>query len=318
MAMVEMQTNAALAESRRKMQARRRLKNRIPLTLSMATMAFGLFWLIWILMSTITRGIDGMSLALFTEMTPPPNTEGGGLANALAGSGLLILWATVFGTPLGIMAGIYLAEYGRKSWLAEVIRFINDILLSAPSIVVGLFVYTIVVAQMEHFSGWAGVIALALLQVPIVIRTTENMLKLVPDSLREAAYALGTPKWKMISAITLKASVSGIMTGILLAIARIAGETAPLLLIGAPFQIKVWQALLAIPSGHVTTYSEIAQAIGTPKAVRAVGTAVGRNPISWLIPCHRALRKSGALGGYHWGLRVKRAMLAYEAARQEA
>ncbi|MGU0161386.1 phosphate ABC transporter permease PstA [Escherichia coli] len=229
MAMVEMQTNAALAESRRKMQARRRLKNRIALTLSMATMAFGLFWLIWILMSTITRGIDGMSLALFTEMTPPPNTEGGGLANALAGSGLLILWATVFGTPLGIMAGIYLAEYGRKSWLAEVIRFINDILLSAPSIVVGLFVYTIVVAQMEHFSGWAGVIALALLQVPIVIRTTENMLKLVPDSLREAAYALGTPKWKMISAITLKASVSGIMTGILLAIARIAGETAPLL-----------------------------------------------------------------------------------------
>ena len=131
MAMVEMQTTAALAESRRKMQARRRLNNRIALTLSMATMAFGLFWLIWILMSTITRGIDGMSLALFTEMTPPPNTEGGGLANALAGSGLLILWATVFGTPLGIMAGIYLAEYGRKSWLAEVIRFINDILLRA-------------------------------------------------------------------------------------------------------------------------------------------------------------------------------------------
>lgn len=154
---------------------------------------------------------------------------GRGLANAIAGSGLLILWATVIGTPLGIMAGIYLAEYGRKSWLAEVTRFINDILLSAPSIVVGLFVYTIVVAKMEHFSGWAGVIALALLQVPIVIRTTENMLKLVPDSLREAAYALGTPKWRMISAITLKASVSGILTGILLAIARIAGETAPLL-----------------------------------------------------------------------------------------
>ncbi|EHZ0525577.1 phosphate ABC transporter permease PstA [Salmonella enterica] len=229
MATLDMQNTAQLAESRRKMQARRRMKNRIALTLSMATMAFGLFWLIWILMSTITRGIDGMSLALFTEMTPPPNTAGGGLANALAGSGLLILWATVLGTPLGIMAGIYLAEYGRKSWLAEVIRFINDILLSAPSIVVGLFVYTIVVAQMQHFSGWAGVIALALLQVPIVIRTTENMLKLVPDSLREAAYALGTPKWKMISAITLKAYISGIMTGILLAIARIAGETAPLL-----------------------------------------------------------------------------------------
>lgn len=209
MATIELQTTAELAESRRKMQAKRRMKNRIALALSMATMAFGLFWLIWILMATITRGFDGMSLALFTEMTPPPNTAGGGLANALAGSGLLILWATVFGTPLGILAGIYLAEYGRKSVLAEIIRFINDILLSAPSIVVGLFVYTIVVAQMQHFSGWAGVIALALLQVPIVIRTTENMLKLVPDSLREAAYALGTPKWKMISAITLKASVSG-------------------------------------------------------------------------------------------------------------
>ncbi|MGL5951883.1 MAG: phosphate ABC transporter permease PstA [Providencia rustigianii] len=210
-------------------QAWRRQINRMALVISMLTMAFGLFWLVWILYSTVTKGIDGMSLNLFTEMTPPPNTEGGGLANAIMGSGLLILWATVIGTPLGILAGIYLAEYGRKSWLASVTRFINDILLSAPSIVVGLFVYTIVVAQMQHFSGWAGVIALALLQIPIVIRTTENMLKLVPDSLREAAYALGTPKWKMILSITLKASVSGIITGILLAIARIAGETAPLL-----------------------------------------------------------------------------------------
>jgi phosphate transport system permease protein len=223
------QSIALLIESRRKMQARRSLINKIALLLSIATMVFGLFWLVWILFSTVTRGIDGMSLALFTEMTPPPNTAGGGLANAIVGSGLLILWATVIGTPLGIMAGIYLAEYGRKSLLAEVIRFINDILLSAPSIVVGLFVYTVVVLKMGHFSGWAGVIALALLQVPIVIRTTENMMKLVPDSLREAAYALGTPKWKMISAITLKASVSGIVTGVLLAIARIAGETAPLL-----------------------------------------------------------------------------------------
>lgn len=215
--------------ARQKRQFWRRQKNRVALFLSMSTMAFGLFWLIWILFSTVTKGMDGMSLALFTEMTPPPNTEGGGLANAIVGSGLLILWVTVIGTPLGILAGIYLAEYGRKSWLAEVTRFINDILLSAPSIVVGLFVYTIVVMQMQHFSGWAGVIALALLQIPIVIRTTENMLRLVPDSLREAAYALGTPKWKMISAITLKASVSGIITGVLLAIARIAGETAPLL-----------------------------------------------------------------------------------------
>lgn len=216
-------------KERARRQAWRRQVNRIALFVSMLTMAFGLFWLIWILFSTVTKGFDGMSLNWFTEMTPPPNTEGGGLANAIVGSGLLILWATVVGTPLGILAGIYLAEYGRKSWLASVTRFINDILLSAPSIVVGLFVYTIVVAQMQHFSGWAGVIALALLQIPIVIRTTENMLKLVPDSLREAAYALGTPKWKMILSITLKASVSGIITGILLAIARIAGETAPLL-----------------------------------------------------------------------------------------
>ncbi|MGL4487080.1 MAG: phosphate ABC transporter permease PstA [Yersinia sp. (in: enterobacteria)] len=229
MATMDMQSDATLLETRCKKQAWRRQKNRIALVLSMATMAFGLFWLVWILFSTITKGIDGMSLALFTEMTPPPNAAGGGLANAIVGSGLLILWATVIGTPLGIMAGIYLAEYGRKSWMAEITRFINDILLSAPSIVVGLFVYTIVVARMGHFSGWAGVIALALLQVPIVIRTTENMLKLVPDSLREAAYALGTPKWRMISAITLKASISGILTGILLAVARIAGETAPLL-----------------------------------------------------------------------------------------
>jgi len=229
MTIMELQVRAELQASRRKMQAWRRFKNRIALTLSLLTMTFGLFWLVWILWATASRGFDGMSLSLFTENTPPPNTAGGGLANAIAGSGLLIFWSTVVGTPLGIMAGIYLAEYGRKSWLAEVIRFINDILLSAPSIVVGLFVYTLVVVQMQHFSGLAGVVALALLQIPIVIRTTENMLKLVPDSLREAAYALGTPKWKMISAITLKASVSGILTGVLLAVARIAGETAPLL-----------------------------------------------------------------------------------------
>ncbi|CAK9886872.1 MAG: Phosphate transport system permease protein PstA [Candidatus Erwinia impunctatus] len=222
-------SNPKLDATRSKMQTWRRIKNRIALTLSMLTMAFGLFWLVWILFTTIARGMDGMTLSLFIESTPPPSTAGGGLANAIVGSGLLIFWSTVVGTPLGILAGIYLAEYGRKSWLAEVIRFINDILLSAPSIVVGLFVYTVVVAQMQHFSGLAGVIALALLQIPIVIRTTENMMKLVPDSLREAAYALGTPKWKMIASITLKASVSGILTGVLLAIARIAGETAPLL-----------------------------------------------------------------------------------------
>jgi phosphate ABC transporter membrane protein 2, PhoT family (TC 3.A.1.7.1) len=174
MTAIEMHARAELEASRRKMQARRSAKNKVALTLSMLTMAFGLFWLVWILFTTVTKGIDGLSWSLFTESTPPPNTAGGGLANALAGSGLLILWSTVFGTPLGIMAGIYLAEYGRKHWLAEVIRFINDILLSAPSIVVGLFVYTIVVAQMQHFSGWAGVVALALLQIPIVIRTSKT------------------------------------------------------------------------------------------------------------------------------------------------
>ncbi|AHF75134.1 Phosphate transporter permease subunit [Sodalis praecaptivus] len=214
---------------RKRRQSWRRMKNRIALCLSLLTMAFGLFWLCWILIATVGRGFEGMSAATFLEMTPPPNTAGGGLANALAGSGLLILWATLIGTPLGVLAGVYLAEYGRRSWLAEVIRFINDILLSAPSIVIGLFVYSLVVTRMQHFSGWAGVIALALLQVPIVIRTTENMMRLVPDTLREAAYALGTPKWKMISAITMKASLSGILTGVLLAVARIAGETAPLL-----------------------------------------------------------------------------------------
>lgn len=240
---------ASREATRRSMQAWRRQKNRMALLVSMLAMAFGLFWLIWILFSTFTRGIDGMSLALFTEMTPPPNTQGGGLANAIAGSGLLILWATVIGTPLGILAGIYLAEYGRKSWLASVVRFINDILLSAPSIVVGLFVYTLVVTQMERFSGWAGVIALALLQVPIVIRTTENMLRLVPDTLREAAYALGTPKWKIVLSLTLKASTSGIITGVLLAIARIAGETAPLLFTALSNQF--WSLDLSYPIANL-------------------------------------------------------------------
>jgi phosphate transport system permease protein len=170
-----------------------------------------------------------MSVELFTQSTPPPNTDGGGLANAIVGSLMLVGLATFVGTPIGILAGVYLAEYGQKGWLASFTRFINDILLSAPSIVVGLFVYALVVAKMGHFSGWAGVFALALLQIPIVIRTTENMLKLVPNALREAAFALGTPKWKMVLSITLKASIAGIVTGVLLGVARIAGETAPLL-----------------------------------------------------------------------------------------
>ncbi|GGD67497.1 phosphate transporter permease subunit PtsA [Caballeronia grimmiae] len=215
--------------TRMKLQRRRRGTNAIALTLSLAAMAFGLLWLVWILFTTLKLGVSGLSMELFTQSTPPPNTDGGGLANAIVGSLMLVVLATCVGTPLGILAGVYLAEYGQKRWLANITRFINDILLSAPSIVVGLFVYALVVAKMGRFSGWAGVIALALLQIPIVIRTTENMLKLVPNALREAAFALGTPKWKMVMSITLKASVGGIVTGVLLAVARIAGETAPLL-----------------------------------------------------------------------------------------
>ncbi|WP_077928468.1 phosphate ABC transporter permease PstA [Wohlfahrtiimonas populi] len=212
-----------------RLQARRRFKNRIAIVISMIAVIFGLVWLAWILYSTFTKGVGGLSWDVFTEMTPPPNTEGGGLANAMMGSFLLITIATFIGTPLGILSGIYLAEYGRKNWLASVIRFINDVLLSAPSIIIGLFVYMVMIVPMGHFSGWAGIVALALIQLPIIVRTTENMLLLVPNNLREAAYALGTPRWRMILKITLKASVSGIVTGVLLAIARIAGETAPLL-----------------------------------------------------------------------------------------
>lgn len=207
----------------------RKVKNQFVISLSLLTVVFGLFWLIWILLSTFDKGFDSLSMAVFTEMTPPPNTEGGGLANAIMGSFLLIIWATLIGTPLGILAGIYLAEYGKKSLLANIIRFINDVLLSAPSIIIGLFVYMLVVTQMGRFSGIAGIIALALIQLPIIVRTTENMLLLVPGTLREAAYALGAPRWQVILKITLKASISGIVTGVLLAIARIAGETAPLL-----------------------------------------------------------------------------------------
>ncbi|GJH09500.1 MULTISPECIES: phosphate ABC transporter permease PstA [Caballeronia] len=240
--------------TRKKLQSRRRGTNALALTLSLAAMAFGLIWLVWILYTTLKLGIGGLSVDLFTQSTPPPNTDGGGLANAIVGSLLLVVLATFVGTPLGILAGVYLAEYGQKRWLASVTRFINDILLSAPSIVVGLFVYAIVVAKMGRFSGWAGVIALALLQIPIVIRTTENMLKLVPNALREAAFALGTPKWKMVMSITLKASVGGIVTGVLLAIARIAGETAPLLFTALSNQFFSWDMNQPVANLPVTIY----------------------------------------------------------------
>jgi phosphate transport system permease protein len=220
--------NSAAEESRLAHFARRKRINFVALTLSMAAMGFGLFWLFWILWETLVLGIGGIALATFTEMTPPPN-EAGGLANAIYGSFLMVFLATFVGTPIGIMAGIYLAEYDTRGWLASVTRFVNDILLSAPSIVIGLFVYAVIVARFKSFSGWAGVMALALIVIPVVIRTTENMLQLIPSGLREAAYALGAPKWKVIISITLKAARAGVITGVLLALARIAGETAPLL-----------------------------------------------------------------------------------------
>jgi phosphate transport system permease protein len=208
---------------------KRKLTNMVALTLALGAMAFGLFWLIWILFETVRLGVGGLALSVFTESTPPPQAEVGGLANAIVGSLIMVSLATALGTPIGIMAGVYLAEYGKKGWLGATTGFINDILLSAPSIVIGLFIYAVVVAQTKTFSAAAGVLALALIVIPVVVRTTENMLSLIPNSLREAAYALGTPKWKVISAVTLKAARAGVVTGVLLALARIAGETAPLL-----------------------------------------------------------------------------------------
>jgi phosphate transport system permease protein len=221
--------NKQTLDVRRKLQSRRRRVNQLALTLSMLAMAFGLVWLVWILFTTVQLGIGGVSIDLFTQSTPAQGDAGGGLLNAIVGSLIMVGIATAVGTPIGILAGVYLAEYGQKGWFANLVRFINDILLSGPSIVIGLFVYAILVAPFKGFSGWAGAASLALLQIPVVIRTTENMLKLVPNALREAAIALGTPKWKMVLSITLKSSISGVMTGVLLAVARITGETAPLL-----------------------------------------------------------------------------------------
>lgn len=235
---------ADLAAVRQAKYAQRKRVNQIALTLSLAAMAFGVFWLIWILWETIRQGIGGLSLVLFTDMTPPPN-ETGGLANAIMGSVIMVSLATFVGTPIGVMAGVYLAEYDKKSLLASITRFVNDILLSAPSIVIGLFVYAMVVARFKSFSAYAGIVALALIVIPVVIRTTENMLVLVPASLREAAYALGTPKWKVIVMVTLRAARAGVITGVLLAVARIAGETAPLLFTALNNQF--WNADLSKP-----------------------------------------------------------------------
>ncbi len=235
---------ADLNQMRQARYAQRKRVNLIALTLSLTAMAFGLFWLFWILFETVRLGIGGLTLDTLTQMTPPPN-DAGGLANAIYGSFLMVLLATFVGTPIGIMAGIYLAEFDTKGWLAQTTRFVNDILLSAPSIVIGLFVYAVVVTRFKSFSGYAGIMALALIVIPVVIRTTENMLQLVPAGLREAAYALGAPKWKVIISITMTAARAGIITGILLAVARIAGETAPLLFTALSNQF--WTSSLGEP-----------------------------------------------------------------------
>ncbi len=235
---------AALEETRRSKYAQRKFVNRVALVLSLLAMFFGLFWLFWILFETVRLGVGGLTLDTLTMMTPPPN-DVGGLANAIYGSFLMVLLATLVGAPIGMLAGIYLAEFETKGWLANTTRFVNDILLSAPSIVIGLFVYTLVVSRFKSFSGWAGIIALALIVIPVVIRTTENMLQLVPAGLREAAYALGAPKWKVILSITLKAARAGVVTGVMLAVARIAGETAPLLFTALNNQF--WTSSLSEP-----------------------------------------------------------------------
>jgi phosphate transport system permease protein len=208
---------------------KRKRVNAIGLSLSLFAMSIGMFFLIWILSILLYKGFSALSLSLFLESTPAPGTDGGGLANPIVGSLMIVGACTFISTPIGILAGIYLSEYGSKSKFAEVTRFVTDIMLSAPSIVIGLFVYAIIVYQVKSFSGWAGTVALALIAVPVVVRTTENMLQLVPLTLREAAYALGAPKWKVALSITLTAAKSGVITGILLALARVSGETGPLL-----------------------------------------------------------------------------------------
>ena len=209
--------------------ARRKRHNFIGMVLSMSAMIIGLAFLLWILSILMFKGFSALSFSMLTHSTPAPGSEGGGLANAIVGSLMIVISCALLSTPIGVLAGVYLSEYSDRSKIAEVTRFVNDIMLSAPSIVIGLFVYALIVVPSKHFSGWAGTIALSLIAIPVVVRTTENMLKLVPVSLREAAFALGAPKWKVSTSVVLKAAKSGVMTGLLLALARVSGETAPLL-----------------------------------------------------------------------------------------
>ena len=228
---------------------RRHAKNILAQVLAVAAAVFGLFWLVWILWTTLTKGIGAMNFALFTEMTPPPGDSGGGMLNAFFGSMVMSLLGIAIGAPIGVLAGTFLAEYSRNSWIGESVRFVNDILLSAPSIVLGLFVYTLVVAQMGHFSALAGAIALAFIVLPVVVRTTDEMLQLVPTQMREAALSLGVPQWKVIVQVLYRSSLPGIVTGILLALARISGETAPLLF--TALNNQYWTANVFSPMANV-------------------------------------------------------------------
>ena len=227
----------------------RQFKNVAAQALAIIATVFGLFWLVWILWTTFTKGLSSLNMDLFTHMTPPPGDEGGGMLNAFFGSAAMSLLGIVIGAPIGVLAGTFLAEYSQKSWIGESVRFVNDILLSAPSIVLGLFVYTLVVAQMGHFSALAGGIALAFIVLPVVVRTTDEMLRLVPSQMREAALSLGVPQWKVIVQVLYRSSLPGIVTGILLALARISGETAPLLF--TALNNQYWTTYLTSPMANV-------------------------------------------------------------------
>jgi phosphate transport system permease protein len=246
-----MKISHAAQASRMAHFARRKRFNQIALALALGAMLFGMFWLAWILWETLRLGFEALSLSFLTQTTPPPNEPPGvgGLANAIWGSLVMVALATCIGAPLGVLSGIYLAEYNPRSTLAVTVRFVNDLLLSAPSIIVGLFVYAVMVVRMREFSGWSGAVALSLIVIPVVIRTTENMLSLIPTGLREAAYALGAPKWRIILQITLAAARAGVITGVLLAVARISGETAPLLFTALNNQF--WSSGLSGPTANL-------------------------------------------------------------------
>ncbi|WP_044529368.1 phosphate ABC transporter permease PstA [Herbaspirillum sp. B65] len=226
---VQLVEKAATAQVVNPVYRRRLMQHRMGMLFSFLAMGLGLFVLAWILLTLVFKGVAALNLGLLTENTPGPGDAGGGLLNPIVGSLMMVGISTIISTPIGILAGVYLAEYGEESKLAQVTRFVTDIMLSAPSIVIGLFIYAIYVANVNHFSGWAGTFAISLIAIPVVVRTTDNMLKLVPSGLREAAFALGAPRWKVAIIVRLRAVKAGVVTGVLLAVARISGETAPLL-----------------------------------------------------------------------------------------